>query len=227
MHFTQVFSSSIGKKFLLAVTGLSWTGFAIGHLIGNLQLLSSNPAPFNKYGHFLISLGGLLYIVESILAASLLIHIAYAIKVTLDNWKTRPVGYVKSKSPGGVSKRGLATATMIFTGLLLAVFLTLHIMNFKFGAVYMTTVDGEQIRDLYRTVYEYYASPLNTFYYVFMMILIGIHLSHGAWSAFQSLGIAGKRFTPFIYKTGFALSILVSIGFVVIPIYVHFMGGTQ
>jgi len=226
MQLTQIFGSTIGKKLLLGITGLSWTGFAIAHLIGNLQLLNPDPTPFNIYAHFLTSLGGILYLAETILAIALLVHIGLAIKVTLENRRARPIKYAKSKSAGASSKRGLATASMIFTGLLLALFIVLHIMNFKFGTVYMTTVDGEQIRDLYRTVHEYYANPLNTFYYGFMMLLIGVHLSHGAWSAFQSLGLNGKRFTPFIYKAGFALSVAVSAGFVIIPIYIHFiMGG--
>ncbi len=225
MQISQIFRSTIGKKLLLAITGLSWAGFAIGHFIGNTTLLLSDPTPFNKYAHFLTSLGGALYLVESILAASLLVHLFFAIKVTLENRKARPVKYAVTKSAGRESKKGLATSTMIYTGILLIIFLVAHIMHFKFGTIYMTTVEGEQIRDLYKTVYEFYAIPANMVSYVVMMILLGTHLSHGVWSAFQSLGLNGTRFTPFIYKVGFLIAVIVSIGFVAIPVYIHFVGG--
>ncbi len=225
MQISQIFRSSIGKKLLLAITGLSWAGFAVGHFIGNTTLLLKDPTPFNKYAHFLSGLGGALILVELILAASLLVHLFFAIKVTLENRKARPVKYAVSKSAGRESKKGFATSTMIYTGILLIIFLVLHITHFKFGAVYMTTVDGNQIRDLYKTVYEFYADPINTAYYVIMMILLGTHLSHGVWSAFQSLGLNGNRFTPFIYKVGFLVAVIVSVGFIAIPIYIHFTGG--
>jgi succinate dehydrogenase / fumarate reductase cytochrome b subunit len=225
MQFSQVFGSTIGKKFLLAVSGLTWAGFAIMHLIGNFQLLYSDPMPFNKYTQFLTGLGSLLYIAEFILAGTLLIHLFYAIKVTIDNYRARPQRYIVNKKAGDVSKRGIATHTMIFTGLALIVFLILHIMNFKFGTYYTTVIDGEIARDLYRTVYEYYSGLGNVIYYEIMMILLGFHLSHGFWSAFQSLGINGNRFTPFIYVTGLSISIVVSAGFILIPIYIYIAGG--
>lgn len=225
MQISKVFGSTIGKKYLLAFTGLVWTGFAIGHLVGNTTLLLKDPTPFNKYAHFLTSLGGLLYVVEAVLAFSLLTHMFFAVKVTLTNKSARPIKYQVSKSIGGVSKRGWATASMIITGILLIIFVVLHIMHFKYGTVYMTNVDGQQIRDLYRTVYEFYESGINTAYYVIMMVLLGTHLSHGAWSAFQSLGVSGNKFTPFIYKAGFVAAVIVSLGFIGIPLYIHFVGG--
>lgn len=225
MQISQIFRSTIGKKLLLAITGLSWVGFAVAHLIGNATLLLTDSTPFNKYAHFLTSLGGVLYMAETILAVSLLTHIFFAIKVTLENRKARPIKYAVSKSAGRESKKGFATSTMIYTGILLIVFLVLHILHFKFGTVYMTTIDGDQMRDLYKTVYQFYASPFNTAYYVVMMVLLGTHLSHGIWSAFQSLGINGPRFTPLIFKIGFLMAVIVSLGFVAIPIYIHFAGG--
>ena len=114
---------------------------------------------------------------------------------------------------------------MIYTGVLLIIFLVIHINNFKYGSYYTTVIDGKEMRDLYRTVYEYYASIGNVIYYVIMMVLLGTHLSHGVWSAFQSLGFNGKRFTPFIYITGFVLAVILSIGYIGIPIYVHLAGG--
>jgi succinate dehydrogenase / fumarate reductase cytochrome b subunit len=227
MRVSQLFSSTIGKKLVMGITGLSWVGFVIGHLIGNTTLLLSDPAPFNKYAHFLTNLGGLLYLIEAVLAASLLFHIVYAVLITLGKWKARPVKYKVFKRADDPSKRGIATASMIYTGILLVVFLVIHINNFKYGTVYMTTVGGVEMRDLYRTVYEYFANPFNVAYYVIMMILLGTHLSHGVWSAFQSLGINGNRFTPIMYKLGFVLSIFVGIGFIGIPMAVYLIGGAS
>jgi succinate dehydrogenase / fumarate reductase cytochrome b subunit len=226
MQISQIFRSTIGKKLLLGITGLSWVGFAIGHFVGNTTLLLADPTPFNKYAHFLTSLGGALYLIEAILTISLLVHFYFAIKVTWENHKARPVKYAVTKTAGRESRKGIATSTMIWTGILLIIFLVLHINNFKYGTVYMTTIDGEQIRDLYKTVYEYYASPLNTIYYVIMMTLLGSHLSHGVWSAFQSLGLNGRRFTPLMTKIGLLTAVIVSIGFIIIPIYIHFAGGS-
>ena len=227
MRISQMINSSIGKKVLLGITGLSWVLFVIGHLIGNTTLLLENPDPFNKYAHFLSGLGSLLYLIEAILAASLLIHMLYAAKVTWENYNARPVGYKVNNKVKRESKRGFATASMIYTGTLLIIFLVIHISNFKYGTYYTTVIDGKEMRDLYRTVYEYYGSLQNVIYYVIMMILLGTHLSHGAWSAFQSLGINGKRFTPFIYKLGFFIAVIVSIGFVWIPIQVYLVGGAS
>ena len=127
MRISQIIDSSIGKKVLLGITGLSWVGFAIGHFIGNTTLLLSDPGPFNKYAHFLMSLGTLIYIIEAILAASLLVHMFYAAKVTYENYLARPKSYKANKRAKGVSKRGFATASMIYTGVLLIIFLVIHI----------------------------------------------------------------------------------------------------
>lgn len=227
MQISKIIDSSIGKKFLLGITGLSWVIFIIEHLIGNLTLLLSNPGPFNKYTYFLSNFGDLLYVLEGVFALSLLIHMFYAVKVTFGNLKARSVKYKIHRKAKGPSKRGFATASMIYTGVLLIIFLVIHINNFKYGTYYTTVIDGHEARDLYKTVYEYFASLPNVIYYVIMMVLLGTHLSHGAWSAFQSLGLNGKRFTPFIYKTGFVLAVILAVGFIWIPIQVHIMGGAS
>lgn len=227
MRLSQIFNSTIGKKLILGVTGLLWATFVIVHLLENLLLLNPDPDPFNKWAHTLISLGPVIYFAELILVLSLLFHIVYAIRVTLENRRARSVRYKKSVSKGGGSRRGLATASMIYTGLLLLIFIIIHLMNFKYGAYYETTVDGETIRDLYKTVHEYFSNPLNVTYYIVMMALLGLHLSHGVWSATQSLGLNGPRFTPFMTKVGTAVAAIVAIGFVGIPLFLLMTGGAQ
>jgi len=222
MQISKVFTSTLGKKYLLGITGLFWVLFVIMHLIGNLALYY-DPVAFNKYTYLLTeNLKGLVYFMEAVLVISLLLHIGYAIVATLQNRKARPSRYAVHKSAGVAQRRkGFATASMIWTGILLAVFLVLHINNFKFGPVHYTEIDGQQMRDLYKTVYDYYQSPLNVAYYVIMMVLLGTHLSHGFWSGFQSLGLFGKKFTPLMYTLGTILAIALAAGFIGIPIYMY------
>ncbi len=224
MQFSQVFRSSIGKKLLLGATGLIWASFIIVHLIENL-LLFAGPEPFNKYVHALTSLGPILYVAELFLLATLLLHFFYAIKVTLENNSARSIKYIKSGSAGGASKKGIATSTMIYTGLLLITFIIIHLFNFKFADHQMVTYGSETMVDLYHTVISFFANPLNVTFYVVIMILLGTHLSHGFWSAFQSLGLNGRRFTPFIHSFGIIVASLLAIGFVGIPLFFLFTGG--
>ncbi len=225
MRSSHIFNSTIGKKLILGVTGLMWASFIVIHLLENLLLLNPDPDPFNKWAHTLISLGPAIYAAELVLVVSLLFHIFYAVRVTLENNRARSVGYNKSATKGGVSKRGLATSSMIYTGILLFIFITLHLLHFKYGSYYEYNVGGEVIRDLYRTVHEYFSNPLNVTYYIVMMALLGLHLSHGVWSAFQSLGLNGPRFTPLMTKIGTAIAVFVAIGFIGIPLFVLLTGG--
>ena len=91
------------------------------------------------------------------------------------------------------SRKTIASSTMIYTGLLVMAFLIKHLIDLKYGSYYEITYDGETVRDLYRTTLEFFADPINVGLYTVIMILLGYHLSHGVWSAFQSLGIDGKK----------------------------------
>jgi len=224
MQFSQVFRSSIGKKLLLGATGLIWASFVIVHLIENL-LLFAGPELFNKYVHALTSLGPVLYVAEFFLVITLLLHFFYAIKVTLENNSARSIKYAKVNTAGGASKKGIATSTMIYTGLLIIIFIVIHLFNFKYGTHFNVTYDKIEMRDLYRTVIEFFANPINVTLYVVVMILLGTHLSHGFWSAFQSLGLNGRRFTPFVHSFGILVATVLAVGFVGIPLFFFFTGG--
>ncbi|MDA0745504.1 MAG: succinate dehydrogenase cytochrome b subunit [bacterium] len=224
-------SSSIGQKILMSLTGLMMFSFVIGHLLGNLPLLTGQADPFNKYGHFLVSLGALLILVELILLGALLVHVWTAISITLGKRKARPVAYEKHKSAGGASRKTLGASTMIYSGLIILVFLVLHVKMFKFGpgieAGYVTQVDGVEMRDLHRLVVETFQDPVYVIGYVLAMIVLGLHLSHAFWSAFQSLGFYHDRYTPLLYSAGRVLAFLISLGFLIIPVWIYFMGASQ
>ncbi len=230
MRFSMSVYSSLGKKIFMGFTGLLLCGFIVIHLLGNLTLLSSDMDPFNKYAHFLTQeLGNIVYVAEFLLAAVFLIHFIYAIVVTLNNWKARPQSYAVVKNAKHTSKKSIASSTMIYTGLIVITFLVWHLLHFKFGEIIMyTTADGKVIRDLYTVVHQFYGNIVNVILYLLVMALLGFHLSHGFWSAFQSLGLNGKRFTPFVYTVGTVFAVIMAIGFIFLPVYIFIItGGAQ
>lgn len=222
---THLFRSTVGKKLLMGITGLALVGFVVEHLSGNLLLLSSNPDHFNKYAHFLEGFGELLYVAEAGLVAFFLVHIITGIRVSLHNKGSRPQKYQKTRNAGGASRKSISSVSMIWTGLILFTFIALHLWHFKFGPNieqgYVTQLGGEQARDLYRLVVESFRNPLIVGGYVFVMLLLGFHIRHGFWSAFQSLGAHHPRYTPLIYTAGVVLAIVLALGFVFIPIGIY------
>ena len=222
--------STVGRKFLLAITGLCLLGFIIVHLMGNLLLLVG-PDAFNAYAHKLMSLGPALYLAEVVLLSIFLIHMVTAIAVTWSNWQARPGGYEKSTNQGDPSRMTFSSRTMIWTGLVLLVFLIVHLITFKYGPGveegYVATLDGEQVRDLYRLVIEWFSNGLYVAYYVISMGLLGFHLRHGFWSAFQSLGGFHPRFTPVAYALGVAAGVVLAVGFLGLPVWFFLVGGVS
>ena len=153
------FCSSIGRKHLVAITGLLLCGFLVGHLSGNFLLLVG-PNAFNLYGHKLASLGPLLYVIETVLLLVFLVHLGLAAKLTLENKKARGAQKYAVKRNTG---RGTTfmSATMPYTGLILLVFIILHLLNLKFGPHHSTNVDGVEMRDLYKVTMDYFQNPVN------------------------------------------------------------------
>lgn len=226
--FSKMFWSSTGKKFFMAITGLIWIIFLIEHLSGNLLLFNDNPDPFNKYSHFLIGFGDILVIAEVLLLVFLLYHIASGISIFLGKQKARPVHYAKTANAGGPSRKTISSKTMIYTGLITLIFIIIHLKTFKYGPGikegYVTTVDGKQMRDLYGLVVDVFSKPIYVIWYVGAMLLLGFHLRHGFWSAFQSLGVNHPKYTPIIYAIGIIAALVLAAGFLAIPIWIYFRG---
>jgi succinate dehydrogenase / fumarate reductase cytochrome b subunit len=220
---SNLVKSTIGSKLFMGISGLMLSGFIVVHLLGNLTLLyPDNGVAFNLYAHTLMSLGMLIYVAEFILAAIFLIHFYYGIAITLANRRARGSDkYDKVTGAGHTSRKSFASKTMIFTGIILMVFLIKHLNDLKFGSVYMTTIDGEEVRDLYKTTVEFFKNIWNVGFYSIVMILLGFHLSHGFWSAFQSIGIDGKKFTPAMVSVAAVFGIAMAVGFLFIPIYLY------
>lgn len=222
----RILTSTVGKKFVMAVTGIAWVGFLITHLLGNLALYSADGAPYNKYSDMLVSMGWLLYIAEIGLIVLLLGHVVSALKLKFLNRSARPVGYKVEATKGGPSKKNLSSTTMAITGLLILGFLIWHVIQFKYGPSvdqgYVMDVDGRQVRDLHRLVVEVFQEPLWVIFYVICMIVMGLHVRHGFYSAFQTLSIAGNKVSRTTQRLGVILALVLAIGFLFIPIWIYF-----
>ena len=234
-RFSAVVWSSVGKKFLTGITGLALCVFVIEHLSGNLLLLHKDPLPFNRYARFLHSLSELLIVLEIGLVAVFVVHIIVGISIAMGRGKSRPrqMRYHKTARAGKPSRKSLGSVSMIFTGLVLLVFLIIHLKMFKFGPgieagyvdEHLTQIHGEKVRDLHKLVMEAFSNKWTVIGYVAVMLLLGLHLSHGFWSAFQSLGMGHRRYTPIIYSVGIVFAIVMAVGFLLLPILIYFRGG--
>jgi succinate dehydrogenase / fumarate reductase cytochrome b subunit len=216
------FWSSVGKKLLTGVTGVALIGFIIGHLAGNLTLIAGGGA-FNAYAEGLHRLGLLLYVVEVGLVGLFLLHIVPALTVHRDKRRARSVHNTMVQTKGAQSKNTIFSRSMAVTGLVLLAFLVIHIIQFRFGPSiaegYVTLVDGEPARDLYRLVVEVFKNPLWVLFYVGCMVLLGSHLRHGFWSAFQSLGLLDVRLRPLAYSAAGIFAVAVAAGFILLPLW--------
>jgi succinate dehydrogenase / fumarate reductase cytochrome b subunit len=216
---SRVFSSSVGSKLLIALTGLGLLVFLILHLSGNL-LFIVGPAAFNEYSHRLVS-NPLVYVIEAGLLAIFLLHVYKTINLYFNSREARPVRYARKERAGGPSRKNAASSTMILTGLITFVFVVLHLRTFKFGAWYLT--EGG-VRDLYRLQLEIFSHPGYVVFYMASMVVIGFHLWHGVLSAAQSLGFDQPKYTR-IFWIGRVLAVAIAGGFFLLPIYSYLAGG--
>lgn len=212
------FGSAIGRKQLMAVTGLVWSGFVFMHMAGNMLILVSADA-YNKYGHAVVT-NPLLYLAEAILLFALAAHVVYGLKLTLENRKAKAH---KAQLPTNGSKAPrFQSKFMIFHGSIILVFVILHLITFKYGPHYTTTIDGVEMRDLHRLVVEVFHNPLYVAWYIVAMVFVGLHLSHGLWSSLSTLGVYHPQRSKTLNVIGYLYAAVVAAGFMSQPIYVLF-----
>lgn len=224
-----VLTSQVGRKLLTGLTGIGLTLFVIGHLVGNLQIFIGADQ-FNKYAHNLESLGPVLWIIEIGLIAVFAIHAVVGVSIYKKKKQARPVNYTVYNSAGKPSYQNASSRSMIVTGTILLLFLIGHVATLKFGIgvnSYTTVVDGIEMNDLYRRTYEVFQNPLFVALYVAVMILLGLHLRHGFWSAIQSLGALNSKYRPTVYTLGVVLAVVLAIGFLVLPVWLYIYGMTK
>jgi succinate dehydrogenase / fumarate reductase cytochrome b subunit len=201
----SLYRSSIGKKSIMAASGLLLSFFLLTHLLGNSVSFWGREA-FNAYAEKLHSMGNLIYVFEIGLLTLFLLHIITAIILYLENLQARPSRYSVNSSAGG---RSLGSRTMPYTGVIILVFIIVHLMNFHF------TDKSIPVADLVRKLLS---SPVLGIFYIFSLLALALHLSHGVWSLFQSIGLNHDKYNQLLLKGALAFSILVGTIFILIPV---------
>ncbi len=202
--------SSIGKKQCVAVSGLLLCGFLVLHLLGNFLLFFGKDA-FDAYAEAMTSNLLFYYPAEAILAALFLVHIVFAVWVTIENRRARPVRYVARASAG---ERTIASSTMIYSGIIVLVFLVLHLKDFRFAKA-----EGASLYDL---VIDKFHGSYYVIWYVFASCVVALHVSHGFQSAFRSLGLSQPKCVALVRIAGRLFAIFVAVGYASLPLYAYF-----
>jgi succinate dehydrogenase / fumarate reductase cytochrome b subunit len=201
----SLYRSSVGKKSIMAASGLLLSLFLLTHLLGNSASFFGREA-YNAYAEKLHSLGALVYIFEAGLLVLFLIHILTGIILYLENLQARPSRYAVNTSEGG---RSWGSRTMPYTGIIIFVFIIVHLLNFHFTDRSVSTAD---------LVRELLSRPGLALFYIFSLLAVALHLSHGVWSLFQSIGMNHEKYNLLLHKGALVFSILVGIVFILIPV---------
>jgi len=210
----KILFSSISKKFVMALAGLFLLTFLPIHFIINLLLLKSDPEPFNKAAHFMATFP-LVKIMEVVLIGAIFIHIAWGIYLQIQNWLARPVGYVS----GNKSETSFFSRFMIWTGASVLTFLILHFFNFFFIKLGLVTGNPE---DFYSVAHNLFKIPAYNYIYLVCFALLGLHLYHAFSSAFQTLGLNHRLWTPVVKVVALIYAIALPAGFAFISITLRF-----
>jgi len=218
----KITDSSIGKKFVMALTGSMLIMFLCVHLIGNLTLYFGEEA-FNGYVSSLDIVKPIIRIIEIILALIFIFHIFYGIKLWYENKKAKPVKY---KINASSSNSSCSSRWMIWTGSGVFIFLVMHLSTFWFAFNFSGKTEIGGLHQYYIIVTEWFKDPVYAISYIIAMIILGFHLHHAFQSFFQTFGWTHKRYTPLIKKFGTLFAIVVPSAFASIPIYfLFFFGG--
>jgi succinate dehydrogenase / fumarate reductase, cytochrome b subunit len=220
---TNLFKSSLGRKFIMGATGVALFGFVIGHLLGNLQVFLGAET-INRYGALLKSNMELLWGARIGLLVCIGLHIWMAILLSGDNEAARPVQYANPIPPGA----SFASRTMLMSGLIVLFFILYHLLHFTVQAdsVNMTDkkfyemVDSQGRHDVYTMIVVGFRQPLVSLFYVIAVGLLSLHLSHGLAALFSSLGLKTKAWEPTIEKFAKIFGVLIFVGYISIPIAV-------
>ena len=218
-------SSSIGRKWIVALTGLVLFGFVIGHLLGNLQVFLGSSEPINRYGAFLQGLGELLWAVRGFLLAMLVLHIVFTIKLRAENRAARAVNYaVTERRATSPSARW-----MLLSGLMVLCFIIYHLLHFTVQVPAVNMVDKDFAKltdtmgrhDVYRMMILGFSNPVASVFYIIGVALLALHLNHGIMSMGQTLGLNTGKVRSLWEKGGPALAWLIFLGYASIPVAVY------
>jgi len=206
----RTLSTSVGKKQLMAITGLLFLLFLATHLLGNLSFYAG-PAAFVSYAEHLHALGNLLVAAEVVMAVALLIHVSTAVFLFFQNRSARPVKYAVDKSGGG---RTFSSQTMPYTGLLILGFIGVHLATFSHHIVDQTT------RNIFQIAVAVFSQKIFLAAYLLGVLVVAFHVRHGLWSAFQTVGANHPKYMPFIQKFSIVFAVIVALGFGSLPLVI-------
>ncbi|MGO9229043.1 MAG: succinate dehydrogenase cytochrome b subunit [Bryobacteraceae bacterium] len=214
----RFYEAPIGKKAVMAVTGVMLVGYVFAHLLGNLQIYSSNPEQINRYAAFLHNPANAaaLWAARSVLVAAVGLHIVAATQLWLQNRAARPIGYVKKND----LPNAYAARTMIWSGPIVGAFVVFHVLHLTAGKIVELHDLGPNMPDVRFNVITGFSNPWIAGFYILAMILLCLHLYHGMWSMFQSLGLEHPRYSAVVKKAAAVLAIVVAVGNCSIPIAV-------
>lgn len=224
MWALTLYRSTIGKKIIMAVTGLMLVGFVVAHMAGNLQVFIG-PAKMNAYAAFLKSTGELLWVARLGLLGATVLHVLMAWQLTQISRNARPIGYERRDPQVST----WASRSMRWGGFLLLVFIVFHILHFTTGTVFPLASRPDALypafspADVYGNVIAAFRSPWVVAFYVVSMFFLMLHLFHGAWSSLRTLGLARPSRDPLHRRFSTVLAILTWLGFTAIPVAV-FLG---
>ena len=207
------FTSSIGRKWIMAVTGVVLVLYAVGHMAGNLQVFLGREA-LNEYGAYLHELGhgGALWVARAVLLAAVGLHIWSAVTLARENRAARPVGYRQLQHKSS----DYASRTMMWSGPLLAMFVVYHILHLTTGQAHENYIRG----DVYHNVIVGFSDPLVTGFYILSMLALGFHMYHGIWSMLQTMGVSHPHYDRFRRPAAVLITLIVAGGNILIPLAV-------
>jgi succinate dehydrogenase / fumarate reductase cytochrome b subunit len=203
------YSNTVGKKVVMAVTGIILFGFLLGHMAGNLQFFLG-PEVLNGYAESLRHVPALLWSVRIGLLIAAILHIASSISLARIKNQARPVGYVRKQSVGST----YASRTMYWSGPIVLAFLIYHLLHLTFGTVHP---NFHHLR-AYENLVVGFSNPIVAGAYIISILLLGMHLYHGLWSMFQTLGAAHPAYTPKLKAFAKVFTVLIVLGFISVPI---------
>lgn len=220
---SKTLNSTLGRKLLMALTGLFLIIFLIGHVAGNTLLFKNDGGQaFNEYAKFMTT-NQIVQVLSLLTYISILGHVVFSILLTIRNKKARPIGYAERKASTNSS---WSSRNMGVLGTIILVFLVVHLQGFWYemhwGDLPYVTYNGEEYKDLYSIVVFAFQELWFVLFYVVAMVFLGFHLAHGFASAFQSLGLRHSKYTPAIKTLGLLFSIVVPALFAAMPIYIYF-----
>jgi len=208
-----LWDSSVGKKVIMAVTGLIWLAYLVTHVVANL-LVFQGPVKINAYSAFLHGTGAALWVPRLVLIVALLLHVMAAVQLAARSHEARPTGYAAGRKP---QVSTLASRTMRWGGALILIFLVYHILHFTVGTALPNFVEG----DPYHNVATGFHNPLVVSFYLIVMAAVGLHLYHGVWSSGRSLGMSAPSPRPLRRTVALVLALTIWLGFTIIPIAVY------